>query len=66
LTNFINVFRAEVGKEEYRDTAQRKVTLGFLDILQKLADDFVEESRDALRALGFEKTPWDDMDKSSA
>jgi hypothetical protein len=65
LTNFTNVFRVEVGKEEYTDTAQRQATLNFLNILQKQSDDFVEESRDAMRAAGFVKTPWDNWQRKT-
>src|SRR5262249_32201260 len=50
LANFTSVFRAEVGKDQYTDTAQRVAALSFLNILQKQTDDFVEESRDAMRA----------------
>jgi len=57
LTKFTNIFRAEVGKDQYTDTAQREAALSFLNILQKQTDDFVEESRDAMRAAGFAKTP---------
>jgi hypothetical protein len=59
LANFINVFRAEVGKEEYTEAAQRDAAISFLELLQQQSDDFVEESRDAMRAAGFPKTPWD-------
>jgi hypothetical protein len=65
LTNFINVFRAEVGKAEYTETAQRDAALNFLHVLQRQSDDFVEESRDAMRAAGFEKTPWDNWKRKT-
>lgn len=65
LTNFINVFRAEVGKDEYTDTAQQKAAISFLSMLQKQSDDFVEESRDAMRAAGFAKTPWDNWQRKT-
>lgn len=65
LTNFINVFRVEVGKPEYTDTAQRDAAVNFLNILQRQSDDFVEESRDAMRAAGFAKTPWDNWQRKT-
>jgi hypothetical protein len=65
LANFINVFRAEVGKREYTDKEQRDAALTFLSILQQQADDFVEESRDAMRQAGFVKTPWDDWQRKT-
>jgi hypothetical protein len=65
LTNFINVFRVEVGKPEYTDAAQREAALNFLHILQRQSDDFVEESRDAMRAAGFAKTPWDNWQRKT-
>jgi hypothetical protein len=65
LTNFINVFRAEVGTEEYTETAQREAAINFLSILQQQSDDFIEESRDAMRAAGFTKTPWDDWQRKT-
>lgn len=65
LTNFINVFRVEIGKPEYTDTAQRDAAVNFLTFLQRQSDDFVEESRDAMRAAGFAKTPWDDWQRKT-
>jgi hypothetical protein len=65
LANFINVFRAEVGKEEYTGAAQRDATIDFLKMLQQQSEDFVEESRDAMRAAGFPKTPWDGWERKT-
>lgn len=65
LANFTNVFRAEVGKEEYTDEAQRNAALKFLDMLAKQTDDFVEESRDQMRAAGYARTPWDNWERKT-
>jgi hypothetical protein len=65
LTNFNNVFRAETGKAEYTDEHQSAAALNFLEILQKQSDDFVEESRDQMRAAGFVKTPWDNWQRKT-
>lgn len=65
LANFINVFRAEVGKDEYTDAAQRDAAVDFLQLLQRQSEDFVEESRDAMRAAGFGKTPWDNWERKT-
>jgi hypothetical protein len=65
LANFINVFRTEVGKEEYTGAAQRDATVDFMKMLQQQSEDFVEESRDAMRAAGFPKTPWDDWERKT-
>jgi hypothetical protein len=65
LVNFTNVFRVEVGKDQYTEAAQREAALNFLNILRKQTDDFVEESRDAMRAAGFQKTPWDNWERKT-
>jgi hypothetical protein len=65
LANFINVFRAEVGKGEYTDTAQRDAAVDFLQLLQRQSDDFVEESSDAMRAAGWQTTPWDNWQRKT-
>jgi hypothetical protein len=65
LANFTNVFRAEVGKDQYSEGAQREAALSFLDILRKQTDDLVEESMDAMRAAGFAKTPWDNWERKT-
>lgn len=65
LANFTNIFRVEVSKERWTDEAQRNAALSFLDMLAKQTDDFVEESRDAMRAAGFGKTPWDNWERKT-
>jgi hypothetical protein len=61
LDNFINVFRKEVGRDEYtRSTAQAQV-VSFLTNLKKQVHEYMEEFKAEMRAAGFKTTPWDDL-----
>lgn len=66
LNNFINVFRQEIGKEEYTNEEAQEQVNSFLTILQKQTDDFVVEAREEMRAAGFKTTPWDNYKRKSA
>jgi hypothetical protein len=39
--------------------------LGFLDILQRQTDDFMEEARDQMKAAGLGTTPWDNYQRKT-
>ncbi|OXR39734.1 hypothetical protein B7C42_08195 [Nocardia cerradoensis] len=64
MENFINVFRAEVGKEQYTASEAHEKTISFLANLKRQVNDYVEESREEMRAAGFPSTPWDDMEEN--
>ena len=61
LDNFINVFRKEIGRDEYtRSTAQQQVDT-FLANLKKQVDAYMQEAKQEMRDAGFPSTPWDNM-----
>jgi hypothetical protein len=61
IENFINVFRAEVGKDAYTASDAQNQTMSFLANLKKQVHDYVEESKAEMNAAGFKTTPWDNL-----
>lgn len=62
LDKFINVFRAEIGRDEYtRSTAQQGVVT-FLENLKQQTDSYIEAAKAEMKAAGFKTTPWDKPD----
>lgn len=59
LDNFINVFRAECGREQYPPSAAQRDAMSFMATLKQQVDRFVEDAKRDLRSAGFTTTPWD-------
>ncbi len=58
LDDFINVFREEVGRDEYtKSTAQQQV-VSFLGNLKKQVDAYMQEAKREMMDAGFTSTPW--------
>lgn len=65
LNSFINVIRKEIGRAEYTADDAKRATFSFMETLQRQVDDFVEQSRDEMRAAGHRTTPWDDYQRKT-
>ncbi|MGB0971075.1 MAG: hypothetical protein ACPGVG_08955 [Mycobacterium sp.] len=61
LENFVNVFRKELGRDEYTKSMAQQQTLTFLANLQSQVDAYLVEAKADMRAAGFRSTPWDNM-----
>jgi hypothetical protein len=65
INNFSNVVRKQIGKSEYTPDDSKKAVNTFLNTLRRQTDDFVETSRDEMRAAGFTTTPWDNYQRKT-
>ena len=61
LDNFINVFRKEIGREEYTQSTAQKQAVSFLGNLKKQVDAYMEEAKQEMKDAGFTSTPWDNL-----
>lgn len=59
--NFINVFRAEIGREEYTRSTTQKGVMTFLENLKRQTDAYMEEAKAEMMAAGFKSTAWDNL-----
>lgn len=58
LNNFINVFRAEIGKDAYTESNAQERALSFMGNLKKQVDAYLEEAKSDMKAAGFKSSPW--------
>ena len=61
LDNFVNVFRKEVGRDEYTQATAQKQVISFLGNLKTQVDAYMEEAKADMKAAGFKTTPWDNL-----
>ena len=61
LDEFINVFRKEVGREEYTKSAAHSQVMTFMQNLKHQVDTYMQEAKADMRRAGFTSTPWDNM-----
>jgi len=59
LENFINVFRRELGREEYTESDAQKQVLTFMENLKGQVEAYMREAKADMKAAGFKTTPWD-------
>jgi hypothetical protein len=59
IEKFINVFRAEIGKDMYTASKAQERATSFLANLKTQVHDYMEESKAEMKAAGFKTTPWD-------
>jgi formiminotetrahydrofolate cyclodeaminase len=65
LDSFINIFRAEVGRDEYARSTAQEQAVTFLGNLKKQVDAYMQEAKAEMRAASFTSTPWDNMGQSA-
>ena len=61
LENFINVFRKELGRDEYTESDAQKQVLTFMENLKGQVEAYMQEAKIDMKAAGFKTTPWDNM-----
>lgn len=65
IEKFVNVFRAEIGKDMYTASKAQERAISFLANLKQQVHDYMEESKAEMKAAGFKTTPWDKRGKSA-
>jgi hypothetical protein len=61
LDNFINVFRSEIGRDEYTQSTAQQEVITFVGNLKKQVDAYMQEAKADMKAAGFKSTPWDKL-----
>ena len=61
----MNAIREQIGQAKYTEDDAKKAAFSFMETFQRQTDDFIEQSRDEMRAAGHSSTPWDNYQRKT-